>query len=427
LPRRTHKEGVEDAFLVRLEDSYEHRQVTILHCTMITGTCNGTPSQIVINKDATIQYNVVCIIRYVFQENTKLTGDGRSLMQQQTKTRMTRGKFNGINAVANETGVITAAAMDQRGSLKKAITKARGSDATDNDLSQFKIQVAEVLTRYASAILLDPEYGLEAAKHRAQGTGLFLAYEKTGYDANEKGRLPDLLDDWSVERLVEAGADVIKVLLYYDPDDTQQINTIKEAFIERIGAECRAFDIPFFLEVLAYSDTVGDEKSLEFARVKPQKVKKYMHVFSQPRYGVDVLKVEVPVNMAYVEGSKVNTDGKVAYTQEEAKQAFRDAASATTIPFIYLSAGVTNEVFLETLELAEQADTPFAGVLCGRATWQDGIKVYAQGGAEALHSWLEDQGVRNIQNLNEVLAKGAKPWWDFYGGKDAIEIVETQK
>ncbi|GAC1422016.1 MAG: tagatose 1,6-diphosphate aldolase [Ktedonobacteraceae bacterium] len=348
-------------------------------------------------------------------------------MQQQAKTRISRGKFNGINAVANEKGVIAAAAMDQRGSLQKSITKARGSDATPEDLRQFKIQVTEVLTRYATAILLDPEYGLEASKHRAKGTGLFLAYEKTGYDANAKGRLADLLDEWSVRRLVEAGAEVIKVLLYYDPDDTQKINTVKEAFIERIGAECRAFDIPFFLEVLAYSDEIGDEKSLEFARVKPQKVKKYMQVFSQPRYGVDVLKVEVPVNMNYVEGSKANTDGNIAYSREEAKQAFKDAASASAIPFIYLSAGVTNEVFLETLELAAQANTPFSGVLCGRATWQDGVKVYAQGGTEALRGWLEDQGVRNIQNLNEVLAKGAKPWWDFYGGKDAIEVVDTQK
>jgi len=348
-------------------------------------------------------------------------------MQQQEKTRISRGKFTGINAVANRKGVITAAAMDQRGSLQKSIAKARGSDATPHDLNQFKIQVTEVLTRYASAILLDPEYGLEAARHRAPETGLFLAYEKTGYDANEKGRLPDLLDEWSVRRLVEAGASVIKILLYYDPDDVQQVNTMKEAFIERVGAECRAFDIPFFLEVLAYSDEIGDEKSFEFARVKPQKVKKYMHTFSQPRYGVDVLKVEVPVNMNYVEGSKANSAGKIAYTQEEAKQAFKDAASATSLPFIYLSAGVTNDVFLETLELAAQADTPFSGVLCGRATWQDGIKAYAQGGVEALRSWLEDQGVRNIQGLNEVLATGAKPWWDFYGGKDTIEVIEIQK
>ena len=43
------------------------------------------------------------------------------------KVQMTRGKFENINALANERGVIAAAAMDQRGSLKKAIAKARGA------------------------------------------------------------------------------------------------------------------------------------------------------------------------------------------------------------------------------------------------------------------------------------------------------------
>ncbi len=350
-------------------------------------------------------------------------------MQQtkaQGKVQITKGKFNGINAVANESGVIAAAAMDQRGSLQKAIGKAQGHDATDEQLSEFKTLVTEVLTKYATAILLDPEYGLEASKHRAKDAGLLLAYEKTGYDTTVKGRLPDLLSEWSVKRLIDADADVVKILMYYDPDDTQEVNTIKHAFIERVGAECRAYDVPFFLEVVTYSDGVGDEKSLEFARVKPVKVAKSMQEFSKPVYGVDVLKVEIPVNMRYVEGSKANSDGQVAYSRDEAKRYFSEAASASKLPFIYLSAGVTNEVFLESLELAAEADTPFAGVLCGRATWQDGIKVYAEGGADALRAWLEDQGLRNIQGLNQVLGKGAKPWWDFYGGKENVEIIDVQ-
>src|SRR2546425_11894451 len=96
-------------------------------------------------------------------------------------------------------------------------------------VSEFKVLVTEILTPYASAILLDPEYGLEAVKHRAKRAGVFLAYEKTGYDATIKGRLPDLLPEWSVRRLIDVGADVIKILMYYDPDDTKQIKTVKEA------------------------------------------------------------------------------------------------------------------------------------------------------------------------------------------------------
>lgn len=347
------------------------------------------------------------------------------MAQTQSKVRMTRGKFEGINAVADEKGIIAAAAMDQRGSLKKAIAKAKGSDSSDAELSEFKAIVTEVLTPHASAILMDPEYGLEAISHRAKNAGVLLAYEKTGYDATVKGRLPDLLPEWSVRRLVEAGADAIKILLYYDPDDDQQVNTIKHAFIERIGAECRANDVPFFLEPICYSDEIGDDKSIEFARVKPEKVTKYMQEFSKPEYGVDVLKVEVPVNVRYVEGSKANHDGQVAYSREEAKEHFRTAAAVSKVPFIYLSAGVTDEIFRETLELAAEAGTPFAGVLCGRATWQAGIPEYGKGGADALRAWLQDRGVQNIEALNQVLSKGAKPWWDFYGGKDNIEVVDS--
>jgi tagatose 1,6-diphosphate aldolase len=339
------------------------------------------------------------------------------------KVRMSKGKFDGINAVADKNGVIAALAIDQRGSLQKAIGKAKGSSATDADLREFKMLISEVLTPYASAILLDPEYGLEAIPRRAEHAGVFLAYEKTGYDASVKGRMPDLLPEWSVKRLVQAGANVIKLLLYYDPDDEPRINTVKQAFLERIGAECRTNDVPFFLEPLCYSDAIGDEKGLEFARVKPDKVVKYMDELSKPEYGVDVLKVEVPVNIRFVEGTRANQGGEIAYTREQAKGYFRRAAAASRLPFIYLSAGVSDEIFRETLELAAEAGTSFSGVLCGRATWQEGIPEYAKGGPEALRRWLSQRGVQNIQALNDVLRKGAHPWWDFYGGKDNIEVA----
>jgi tagatose 1,6-diphosphate aldolase len=343
----------------------------------------------------------------------------------QPAVRMSAGKFNGINAVANEHGLIAALAMDQRGSLQKSITKARGASGqvTPDDLQIFKTAVTKILTQHASAILLDPEYGLEAIAGRAPGTGVLLAYEKTGYDVNVKGRLPDLLPEWSVKRLVEAGANAIKVLLYYNPFDEQCINTIKHAYVERIGAECAALDVPFFLEPVVYDDALGDEKGLAFARQKPQYVTRTMAEFSQPRYGVDVLKVEVPVNISFVAGTRAFAGGESAYSRQEALEHFRSAARAPTKPFIYLSAGVSDEVFRETLELAAEAGVNFSGVLCGRATWQDGIPVYAREGVAALERWLEERGVQNITMLNAVLAQGAQPWWDFYGGQDKIEVV----
>src|SRR5665811_1162136 len=160
--------------------------------------------------------------------------------------KLTPGKLAGMKAVSNERGVIAAAAMDQRGSLQKSLAKEKGSAVSDAMMEEFKTLVSEVLTPHATAILLDPEWGLPASKRRAKNAGLLLAYEKTGYDKTGPGRLPDLLDHWSVRRLKEAGADCIKILLYYAPSDSTDINTRNHAWVERIGDECRANDIPFF-------------------------------------------------------------------------------------------------------------------------------------------------------------------------------------
>jgi tagatose 1,6-diphosphate aldolase len=333
--------------------------------------------------------------------------------------KLTPGKLAGLKSVSDDRGVIAAAAMDQRGSLQKSIAKERGGEASPHDLEEFKIQVTDILTQHASAILLDPEFGLPAAKKR-HGKGLLLAYEKTGYDSNTPGRLPDLLDVWSVRRLKEAGADCIKILLYYTPFEKSHINDLKQAWIERIGDECLTHDIPFFLEFVGYDADGGDEKSLAYAKKKPDIVSGAMAEFGKARYNVDVLKVEVPVEMSYVEGTK-SYKGEKAYTRKEALQHFRDAEGMTHKPFIYLSAGVSNPVFIETLELAGESGTKFNGVLCGRATWKDGIAIYAKQGSDAFRKWLETTGVENIENVNKGL-RAASPWYLKFGAKSLAEL-----
>jgi tagatose 1,6-diphosphate aldolase len=334
--------------------------------------------------------------------------------------RLTPGKLKGLKAVSNDYGVIAAAAMDQRGSLQKSLAKEKGAAVTDAMMEEFKSLVAEVLTPHASAILLDPEWGLPASKRRAKNAGLLLAYEKTGYDKTGPGRLPDLLNHWSARRLKEAGADCVKILLYYTPFDPKEINNQKHAWVERIGDECRANDIPFFLEFVGYEEG-ADEKGFEYAKKKPHIVTESMREFSKDRYGVDVLKVEVPVNMKFVEGTR-SFAGQKAYTKKEAIDLFHQAAAVATKPFIYLSAGVSNAEFSETLELAGESGVKFNGVLCGRATWKDGIPVYAKEGAPGFRKWLENEGVKNINNVNGKL-KAATSWHSIYEVEPALARV----
>jgi tagatose 1,6-diphosphate aldolase len=325
--------------------------------------------------------------------------------------KLSDGKLRRMKALSNDRGVIAAAAMDQRGSLKKSLASARGVDAktiTNEMMGEFKSIVTRVLTPHASAILLDPEFGLDAAKARSKNAGLLLAYEESGYDNTQPGRLPDLLPHVSVKRIVDWGADAVKILIYYTPFDDPKVNDIKHSFIERIGAECETYEIPFFLEFVGYDPQGGDEKGLEFAKKKPAVVKGSMQEFSKPQYKVDVLKVEVPINADFVEGSSVYK-GQKAYTHAEAMRHFKDAAAVATKPFIYLSAGVGNAQFTESLKMASEAGTDFSGVLCGRATWKDGMPVYAKQGAKALEDWLQKEGVKNINAVNDAI-KSAVPW-----------------
>ena len=321
--------------------------------------------------------------------------------------KLTEQKRKYLENLSDKNGFISALAIDQRGALKKMINKNQEKEATAEQIKEFKVLVSKHLTKYSSSILLDPEYGLDAAKARDKNAGLLLAYEKTGYDANAVGRLPDCLVDWSAKRLKEEGADAVKFLLYYDVDESDEINNQKKAYMERVGAECVAEDIPFFLEILSYNYKDADNSTAEFAKLKPRKVIEAMKEFSNPRYNVDVLKVEVPVNMKYVEGF---ADGEVVYTKEEAASYFKQQDEATNLPYIYLSAGVSAKLFQDTLKFAHDSGAKFNGVLCGRATWANGVDVFAKEGEKATVEWLDTVGRKNIEELNEVVEKTATSW-----------------
>ena len=313
-----------------------------------------------------------------------------------------------MTRLSNGNQVIAALAIDQRGALKGLLAAAAGGGEFANDiLVDFKKVISSELTPYASFILLDAEYGATASELLHADCEFIAAYEKTEYDASTPGRLPDLLPIWSAKRIKELGADAVKILLYYDVDDKPEINNIKHTLVERIGSGCIAEDIPYFVEILTYDASDMDVTSREYASLKPHKVNGAMREFSKPRYNADVLKVEVPVNMNFVEDY---TSEEPVYTADEARAYFKEQSEATHLPFIYLSAGVSAKLFQETLVFSKESGSTFNGVLCGRATWKDAVAIFAKEGEEAAKAWLADQGRRNVEELNDVLVTKASPW-----------------
>jgi tagatose 1,6-diphosphate aldolase len=314
--------------------------------------------------------------------------------------------------------------MDQRKSLRQMIAAAAGETPdliSDRQLSEFKTAVTKVLSGSVSAVLLDSEYGLDAAPKRARSCGLLMTYEADGYENPRPHRMLALMPGLSVRRLRDMGADAVKILLSYAPGEDAAASNEKCAWIERVGNECEALDMPFLLEPVVYDPAGLDPKSLEFARRKPDAVLKTMAEFSKPVYKVDVLKVEFPVVAAYVEGSAVYS-GQRAHSMREAIDWYREVDAAAERPYVYLSAGVSIAEFTASLEMAASASARFSGVLCGRANWQGGVREYARGGSDALLRWLESDGLRNVNAVNECL-KAAVSWEQWFQPENAESLA----
>ena len=317
--------------------------------------------------------------------------------------KVSHEKYENLKQLVNEEGAIAALAIDQRGSMEKMMGKANPDLNNVEGIGKFKELVSSELTKYSSSILLDPIYGMKGVEARDKNAGLIMSYEQTGYDEYEEGRLPRLINFVSGLRIKEMGANAVKVLLYYDIDESEEINDIKKAWVERVGYECEALGLPYFLEIVNYDAKIDDAKGIEYSKLRPKKVIESMKVFDDPRYKVDVLKVEAPVNMNFVEGYG---EGEILHTRDEALKYFKDQSDATSIPFIFLSGGVSADLFKETLKFAKEAGSTFNGVLCGRATWRGAVDVFGKS-AEDAKEWLNTEGKDNIVTLNEVIKETA--------------------
>ncbi|MGB8788855.1 MAG: tagatose 1,6-diphosphate aldolase [Candidatus Acidiferrales bacterium] len=334
-----------------------------------------------------------------------------ALMNTETSPPTADSKLDQLRLLADNTGRLMVIAVDHRANLRAALSSAAGRDVGAGELIEFKRAVVRTLSTGCSAALLDPEYGLPAAQLRASNCGLLLAYEKSGYDNARPGRRPDLLTNQSVFRLREAGAQAIKLLLHYSNLEDSSVNEEKMAFVERVGAECHAHLLPFFLEIITY-DSTGSLSPIELARRRPALIGAAVSEFSRPRYFVDVLKLELPVAANLLKGAF--GESSEGLSRAEALRQIRQALASARQPVVFLSGGVSVSDFIAGIELAAESGISFHGALCGRAIWNGGIGAYAQAGARngaeaRLERWLSEEGAANLAAVRTCLARRATP------------------
>ena len=331
--------------------------------------------------------------------------------------KLSPGKWQRLRSLTDEQGRFKMLAIDQRDSLRRALARAMGQEpreVTTADLTKAKAIVTKVLAPYATAVLTDPVYGYPPSiEHLPPRVGLLLAYEETGYETagpTHKARKSQLIEGWSVEQAQRAGADAIKLLVYYHPEASEEVCKHQQELVQRVGEECERADIPFLLELVSYPLAEDGSDTPGFARQKPDLVMRSAAEFSQPPYRVDILKLEFPADLKWTKefssGAFDSKERQAVYSLGEVRAFCRQLNEAAAMPWVILSAGVDIEEFLVQVDLATEAES--SGFLCGRAIWKDAIGLYSD--EAKMEHWLKTQGVHNFLRAN-AYAHRALPWF----------------
>lgn len=335
-------------------------------------------------------------------------------MQQMSITQSPEiiGKKRRLASLSEASGRFSMLAIDQRQSLRKMISSQTGQ-APESVLEESLVLVKRVITsrlaHKASAILTDPYMGYATTWEFIPGsTGVLLSLEQTGYSiVNNNERLTRLLADWSVEKALLAGADGIKLLVWYDKGASSAVMEHQKGIVQSTGEACYRHAIPFVLEVVCYSSDDIPTRGPEYAHEKAIRVIDAASEFSDPRYQVDLLKLEFPGNLKFVKEYQDRSfyGGSVIHDISEVRDFCRSVNDASRVPWVILSAGVEPEEFIEAIHLCNDAGA--SGFLCGRAVWQDVIKHFPN--LDAMESYIETSAADAFDLILKA-NKTAVPW-----------------
>ena len=316
---------------------------------------------------------------------------------------MQPGKLRGLDRLADPTGHLCMLAIDQRPPLLDLVGRA-GSADTVGDVVALKTLVVEELQSHASAVLIDPWVALGLYGDVDPRRGLLLTLEHHVFDEQPGGRRSTCIPDWSVERIARAGADGVKLLAWYRPDAAPEVRDHQERFVEAVGAACVEHDVPFVFELLLYPLAADGETSAapvgEHRELRSRLVLDSVERFADPRFAVDLFKVESPVPAASMP-EPGDDDGSCAAT-------FAELDRLVDRPWVLLSGGHDRSSFGRALHYACAAGA--SGFLAGRSIWWDAVSRHPD--LSAVRTRLRSDAAPYLDELSDVVRAQAPPWRD---------------
>ena len=313
--------------------------------------------------------------------------------------QLSAGKLWSMRRMADANGIFKMTAVDQRPPIKGPIAAHLGvAEAPWEEVARFKGLLVETLQTQSTAMLLDPHFAIPHSLDRLSPTkGLVVTLEDSLFEETTGGRLSADIDDWSVAKIKRMGGDAVKVLAWYRPDASDAVNQAQKDYVKRIGDECAQYDIPFLFELLVYPLANDKHQTTEYVEMKGKKaddVLASVAEFAHPDYGVDVFKLESPVNAADADGSA------------EVQAVFDEMGRLAGRPWVMLSAGAGKPEFRNVLQHAFAAGA--SGFLAGRAIWLDAFDAYPDW--DRIRTELETGAVDYMAEISALADAQAKNW-----------------
>ncbi len=324
--------------------------------------------------------------------------------------QLTPGKLWGLRRMADANGIFKMTAVDQRPPIKGPIAAHLGVETAPWDqVARFKALLVETLQDQSTAMLLDPHYAIPVAVDTLSPCkGLIVTLEDSLFTETEGGRLSSNIDDWSVAKIKRMGGDAVKVLAWYRPDASASVRQAQQDYVKHIGEDCARHDIPFLFELLVYPLAHDAHQTKDYIEMKGKKadhVLASVEEFAKPDYGVDVFKLESPVNASDADGSA------------QVQSVFDEMAALAGRPWVMLSAGAGKPEFRQVLKHAFAAGA--SGFLAGRAIWLEAFGAYPDW--DAIRAGLEGPACDYLKDIAALADQKARNWaaHPCYGGDGA--------
>ena len=286
-----------------------------------------------------------------------------------------------LTKLARPSGALAMVAVDQREALRGMFAAHQSTPVSDSQLTQFKVDVARELSPFASALLVDQEFGIdEIINQKAlQGScGLIAAADLLVGPAG--GAATDTAIDLDVDpiRMRDIGSVGLKFLILWRNDESPDS---RAKLVEDFNKLCQISGLPSIIEIIVKppSDT-----SRSFNREEELIIAAREAAAWKP----DLYKAEVPFH----------GEGDLKLITKNAER----ISEAIGSPWVVLSNGVKQPFFNDAVKACAMGGA--SGFLAGRAVWADIV------GSPDIPKALREVSIPRLEQLAEIVDTHAKPW-----------------